>query len=341
MRFAKAACRLLARCVPTLCLALGIALGFGERAASQGSRPPRAAKASDAAQAAAHVEKARALAGADLRAPFDFFCVPGNARPNNPSAPPLVPAKLFDNLYIAGNSETVVYAITTSAGIVLIDSGFANEVETVLIPGLRTLGLDPADVRLILLGHGHSDHYGGAAYFQSKYGTHVGTTAADWDTIGQAASRARPGDAAAPARDRVLREGEPIVVGDTTITPVEVPGHTPGSLAFIFPVSEGGSRHVAGLFGGTVLASSYTPMPGLRQYVDSIAHYLDVAERLGVDVEIQNHPLFDETPQRLAALAARRPGDPNPFVMGAQRYQRFWRIVSECMQAEIIRKGSR
>jgi metallo-beta-lactamase class B len=293
------------------------------------------------AEALAHVENARRLGGSDVTTPFDFFCVPGNARPNNPSAPPLKPAKLFDNLYVAGNSETVVHAITTSAGIVLIDSGFADEVETVLVPGLLELGLAPADVKVILLGHGHSNHYGGAAWFQTKYGARVGTTASDWDTIARAAAAARPGEPAPPSRDLVLREGEPIVLGDTSITPVEVPGHTPGSLAFIFPVFDGGTRHVAGLFGGTVLVASYTPLPGLRQYVDSIAHYLDIAQRMRVDVEIQNHPIFDDTPTRLAALAARSPGEPNPFVMGTDRYQRFWGIVSECMQADIIRKSSR
>lgn len=310
----------------------------GGAASSQSAAP-----GTDPAEAAAlaHVEAARRLAGADVTAPFDFFCVPGNARPNDPSAPPLKPAQLFDNLYVAGNSETVVHAITTSAGIVLIDSGFASEIETVLLPGLRELGLDPADVRLILLGHGHSDHFGGASWFQTRYGAHVGTTAADWDLIAQGAASARGGDTTAPTRDLVIREGEPIVLGDTTITPVEVPGHTPGALAFIFPVFDGGVRHVAGLFGGTVLASSYTPMPGLRQYVNSIAHYLDVAARMGVDVEIQNHPIFDDTPGRLAALAARRPSESNPFVMGTDRYQRFWGIVSECMQADIIRKSSR
>jgi metallo-beta-lactamase class B len=62
---------------------------------------------------------------------------------------------------------------------------------------------------------------------------------------------------------------------------------------------------------------------------------------MGVDVELQNHPIFDNTPARLAALAARESGDPHPFVMGADRYQRFWGIVSECMQADIIRKAPR
>ena len=43
----------------------------------------------------------------------------------------------------------------------------------------------------------------------------------------------------------------------------------------------------------------------------------------------------------LAALAAREPGDPHPFVMGPDGYQRFWQIISECMQADIVRKALR
>lgn len=293
------------------------------------------------ARAAMHVATARQLAGTDLAAPFDFFCVPGNARANNFSAPPLKPVRLFDNLYAAGNSETVVYAITTSEGIILIDAGVAAEVEPVLVPGLRELGLDPANVKLVLLAHGHSDHYGGARHFQERYGARVATTEVDWKTIADAAASGRPGSTPAPTRDMTVREGEPIVLGDTTITPVEVPGHTPGALAFIFTVRDGGQAHVAGMFGGTVLASAYTPPAGLEQYVASIGHYLDVAAKENVSVEIQNHPIFDDTPGRLAALAARAPGQPHPFVMGAERYQRFWRIVSECMQADIVRKSAK
>lgn len=227
------------------------------------------------------------MAGTELTAPFEFFCVPGNARPNDFSAPPLEP------------------------------------------------------VKLILLGHGHSDHYGGASHFQTEYGARVGTTEADWSTIEAEVAAGRRGATPAPTRDLVVREGEPVVLGDTTITPIEIPGHTPGALAFIFDVQDGDATHVAGLFGGTVLATAYTPAAGLERYIDSIAHYLEIAAAAGVDVEIQNHPIFDDTPARLAALAARRPGDPHPFVIGTDGYQRFWRIVSECMQADIVRKASR
>ena len=88
-----------------------------------------------------------------------------------------------------------------------------------------------------------------------------------------------------------------------------------------------------------MLAAGFVKTPGLRQYVDSIAHYVDVAGRMGVDVEVQNHPLFDETPARLAALAARRPGEPHPFVMGTDTYLRFWKVVSECTQADLARRA--
>ena len=307
-------------------------------AGSVWAQPPPQAAGADEARIAQHIEAARRLSGTDVTAPFEFFCIAGNARPNDPAAPALVPAKLFDNLYVAGNSETVVHAITTSEGIILIDSGFSSEVETVLIPGLTALGLDPADVKLVLLGHGHADHYGGAAYFQTRFGARIGTTEADWDTIAQAASRARPGDAPPPKRDLVIHEGRAIVLGDTSIVPVEVPGHTPGALAFIFPVFDDGVRHVAGLFGGTVLAASYTPMPAaaLRRFDCPLPRG---CRQMGVDVEIQNHPIFDNTSARLAALS-RQPGEPHPLssertvINGSGK-------SSGIIQANIIRRGSR
>ena len=283
-------------------------------------------------EAQRHVDAARAIS-ADLQPTYDFFCVPGNARPNDFGAPDMTPTRLFDNLYVLGNAEAVVYVIDTGAGLVLLDAGMPNTGESVLVPGLQALGLHPADVTAILLGHGHSDHYGGAVYFHDTYGTRIGTTDADWQTI---ESDTRTDAAIKPARDLVITDGEALTFGDTVITPVAVPGHTPGALAFIFDVTDNGTRHTAGMFGGTVLAAGYVPTPGLEQYVTSIGAWLEVAQAHGVDVEIQNHPIFDDTPGRLAALATRAPGQAHPYVMGAERYQRFWRIVSECMQSEIV-----
>jgi metallo-beta-lactamase class B len=317
------------------CVVVGMAVwAFGQ------GRPANPAPASDNPQSLTHVEKARKLAGTDVTAPFNFYCVPGVARGTSDDAPDLEPVKLFDNLYAAGNSEETVYAITTAEGIILIDSGSAERVERVLIPGLRKLGLEPANVKYILLGHAHADHFGGSKYFQDRYGTKVGMSAADWDFLEKQSSNANPNAPKPPKRDFIVTEGEPIKLGNVTVTPVLIPGHTPGSLAYIFPVKEGAATYMAGLFGGTMLSSFLrSGIPEIRQYIDSINHYLDVARRMNVEVEIQNHPLFDDTPARLAALKLRKTGEPHPFRMGNETYLKFWNIIAECMQAEIARRG--
>jgi hypothetical protein len=43
-------------------------------------------------------------------------------------------------------------------------------------------------------------------------------------------------------------------------------------------------------------------------------------------------------PDKLARLKSAKDSDPNPFVIGNDRYLRMWNIVSECIQAEIERR---
>ena len=51
---------------------------------------------------------------------------------------------------------------------------------------------------------------------------------------------------------------------------------------------------------------------------------------MNVDVEIQNHALFDDTLGRLAKLKTRKLGGPNSFVMPIDKYTKMWGVVSEC-----------
>jgi len=323
---------------------LAVVTGAGVAGVLRAQAPARggpAAPRPDNPQSLMHIEAARALAGGDpwLQAPFGFYCVAGTARGNSPTAPELEPVKLFDNVYAVGNSEATVYAIVTPQGIVLIDSGYADRVETVVVAGLKKLGLDPANVKYVLLGHGHADHFGGARLFQEHYGSKVGAAAADWDLI-DPPNAAANAPQSRPNRDLVLAEGQPVSLGGTTITPIAIPGHTPGSLAYIFPVRDGRQAHVAGLFGGTILTADRITTPGLKQYVQSIDHYLDVAKKMKVDVELQNHPMFDLMPDKLARLKSRKAGDPHPFIITTAAYVKFWSVISECIQADIARRGN-
>jgi metallo-beta-lactamase class B len=76
----------------------------------------------------------------------------------------------------------------------------------------------------------------------------------------------------------------------------------------------------------------------LQQYLHSIEHYKQVAKREKVDVELQNHPLYDGFEERLAKLRDRKPGAPNPFVVGPSNYDKFLDVMTECTQAEVARR---
>jgi metallo-beta-lactamase class B len=284
------------------------------------------------------LDNAKKNAGADWTEAFDFICAVNPGRANSPTDPVIEPARVFDNLYVVGRTSTAVWIVTTSAGVVLIDSGYADQLESVLLPGMKTLNLDPAQVKYVILGHGHGDHFGGAAYFQQR-GARVVMAAPDWDLV---EAPAAPGRGAAavqpPKRDLVAVEGQAITVGDVPFTPVMIPGHTPGSIGVVFPVRDGKATRIAGLFGGSILTPGRIPDDGLRQYIMSVEHWGDVTRRMKVEVEIQNHPMYDGFLTKLERLKTRKPADPNPFVVGSDAYQRFVSVMSGCTRAQLERR---
>jgi metallo-beta-lactamase class B len=86
------------------------------------------------------------------------------------------------------------------------------------------------------------------------------------------------------------------------------------------------------------LLVSRIPDDGLRQYVQSLERFGEVTRRLRVDVEIQNHPLYDGFAAKLQRLEGRRPGEAHPFVVGADAYQRFLTVMRECTNAQLARR---
>jgi metallo-beta-lactamase class B len=322
------------------CIAL-FASALATAAAAQAPAPT--AVAADSPRVTAIVDRARAAAGSEWGQTVEFFC--GNSgRANRADDPEIRPTRVFDDLHALGRTGTVVWALRTPAGILLIDAGYPDQLESVLLPQMRAAGLDPNDVRYVLVGHGHADHFGGASYFQQR-GARVALSAADWDLIENppappAGAPAAPAAAGLPPprRDVVVADGEPISFGGVEITPVLIPGHTPGALGFVFRVADGGRTHTAALFGGSILLVSRIPDEGLRQYVQSLERFGAVTRRLGVDVEIQNHPLYDGFETKLARLSTRQADAPHPFVVGTDAYQRFLTVMSECANAQLARR---
>ncbi|OFW27974.1 MAG: hypothetical protein A3H97_16120 [Acidobacteria bacterium RIFCSPLOWO2_02_FULL_65_29] len=250
------------------------------------------------------------------------------------------PAKAFDNLYFLGQTEYSVWAVTTSAGIIIIDTIFDYSVEEEVVGGMKKLGLDPTTIKYVIVSHGHSDHSGGAKFLQDKFGARVILGAEDWDLLDRSTGTR-------PKRDMVATDGMKLTLGDTTLTLHKTPGHTLGTISTLIPVKDNGVPHLAAYWGGTAFnwwrgSAAYItperpPKFWFQTYSNSARRFRDIVSTSGADVIVSNHTIFDGSKTKIPALATRKPGQPNPYVIGKEAVMRYLTVVDECAQAGLAR----
>ena len=303
-------------------------------------QPPAAPAKPDTPAIIEQLDRLKKSVGPRWADAVHFWCEAPRA--NRADDPVIQPSKIFDNVYAIGNTGTVAYVVQTSAGLMMIDALGANQVESDLLPGFMKLGLDPAQVKTILVGHGHADHFGGSAYFQQKFGSKVYVSATDW-TLMETPPRGRgpggPPAAAPPKRDGELRDGESVSLGNVSVRAVAVPGHTPGSMGFVIPVVDRGERHVAALFGGSWLTPGLLNDEAMNTYIGSVAHFRKATVEAGADAWLQNHPLMVPFQDWLSRLSSRGRNDANPFVVGRAEYQKFLDVMDGCSRIALARRA--
>jgi metallo-beta-lactamase class B len=246
------------------------------------------------------------------------------AGPPPASAWHVEPAKVFDNLYFVGMTDWSAWALTTSQGIIVIDAIFDYSVEDEVVNGLKKLGLNPADIKYVLVSHAHTDHIGGAKYLQDHFGARLVMSKEDWDL----SDRTIP-ERIRPKRDIEAKDGDTLTLGDATIKMYITPGHTPGTVSSIYKVKDRGATHTVATWGGTTIQGG-KPETYLA-YIASADRYKDIVKKAGADIVLSNHTAYDNTPANIKQLARR--GASNPYVVGNTAVLRYITTAEECAKA--------
>ncbi len=241
------------------------------------------------------------------------------------------PKKAFDDVYWLGTESTSAWLLTSSDGYILYDTANVYDAEDVLVGGIKKLGLDPAQVKYVIVSHGHRGESGGAYLFQSRYGARIVT--ADWDLIEGSLYGYPTGK---PKRDIVATDGMKITLGDRTVTLYLTPGHTPGTISGIFRVHDQGKPLTVVYSGGTEF-NFPNDVPHFDQYLASVRRLASLATEAGATIVINNQSQFNGAADKLRILADRQPGERHPLDVGTEAVARYFAIENECAQAQRLR----
>lgn len=239
----------------------------------------------------------------------------------------------FDNLHYVGHTRYGYWVVETSEGLILLDGGdSAEDVRNYIEPGLTSLGLDPNDLKYVVIMHGHADHWGGAKYLQDTYSPTVVLGAGDWDMLEDEDPNGSRG--APPTRDFELTGDYDLVLGDTTVHLVSTPGHTPDGYSAFVEVRDGEETHMVSMWGGTSIPRD---AEGVAQYSESLKRFTEMSDELNAEVLISNHPYVGTAQNGIMMLGYREEGEPNPFVVGEEAVLRYYKALDLCMQAAHLR----
>lgn len=237
-------------------------------------------------------------------------------------------AEIFDDLLIVAQKETNCFVLKTTEGLIVIDAIWPSHLAfDAIIDAIKAAGWNPEDIKKLILTHGHADHTGCGRWFVEKY--HADTYLSEEDDIYWKNNPVKP-DGSETWKDYditvYVKDGDVIKLGDKTINVYGTPGHTPGCLSFIFPVTENGVKHTAALWGGITPPRS---VMGTLRYLRSLDYFMEAAESKNVDVAFSNHTAVDNGLERIRYSKARMSYMPNIYIIGQEGFRRYCQVFRD------------
>jgi metallo-beta-lactamase class B len=235
--------------------------------------------------------------------------------PGEESNQPFKPFRIIGNINYVGTNDLACYLITTSAGLILIDTGLP-ESPPLVRANIAALGFKLQDIKIILSSHAHYDHVGGHAEMKQDTGAKVYASTGDAPLLESGGTTAFfPIKSFKPVKvDRVVKDGETIQLGDVKLTAHLTPGHTEGNTTWTMVTTEKGKTYDV-VFAASMSINTgvhlvnFPPWPNIAEVY---AKSFQVLKGLHCDVFLGPHGRFFNLQAKVQKMNA----DPssNPFI---------------------------
>lgn len=169
-----------------------------------------------------------------------------------PYSAPAEPFRIVGNIHYVGGVNIASYLITTPQGHILLDTGM-NEMHDVIKNNVEKLGFKTSDIKIMLSSHAHFDHIEGHALMQRLTKAQVMAMEGDAEALESGKDNSALGAIGwEPVTvSRVLKHGDTVALGGTTLRALRTAGHTQGATTWFTTVDEKGRQYRVAFLGGT------------------------------------------------------------------------------------------
>lgn len=239
------------------------------------------------------------------------------------------PHRIVGNLYYVGTPVLGSFLISTPEGLILINSSYEATVPAIR-KSVEDLGFRFSDVKILLGSHAHGDHMEGDALVKELTGARVMAMEQDVPAL----RAMTPGNKPHPI-DRVLRDGDEVTLGGTTLVAHLTPGHTRGCTTWTLKVNDGGKSYDVVIVGSVGVNPGFILVDNKQtpQIADEYRHSFAVLRSLPCDIPLGSHPAMYGMAAKYATLGK----GPNPFV-DPQGYQAEIDLQERIFRTELERQ---
>ncbi|EHQ24715.1 subclass B3 metallo-beta-lactamase [Mucilaginibacter paludis] len=202
---------------------------------------------------------------------------------------PYPPFQIAGNLYYVGTYDLACYLIVTPKGNILINTGLASSGQLIKT-SIESLGFKLTDTRILLTTQAHFDHMGAMAELKRLTGAKMMVDEGDAAVVadGGLSDYDLQGKVCVfkPVKvDRILHNGDSIMLGGMKLTTLHHPGHTKGSCSYLFDVQDNDRKY-------SVLIANMPTIVTDKKFADVLA-YPNIANDYAYTLNAMKHITFD------------------------------------------------